>query len=257
MRSRRLSFPVVLLVLLAALSQELRAQDTAPPEEVTFVIVHGAWGGGWSFQKVDRLLTERGHTVYRPTLTGLGERVHLASPEVDLSTHIDDVVNVLRFEELDEVVLVGHSYGGMVITGVADRVPERIRKLIYIDAFAPENGESIFEIQGEEAEGLKQMAEEDFIVPAWVNDNEDPPHDVPHPLRSFSQALELEGEPGARRPAVYIQAVEEGQSREEGSFFEHAERARERGWTTLTIDSDHNPQWSAPDELDELLHEHR
>jgi len=92
---------------------------------LTIVFVHGAWAGGWHFTKVQPLLEQAGHTVYRPTMTGLGERVHLAGPEVGLSTHIEDIVKVLEFEDLDEIVLVGHSYGGMVIAGVAERVPQR------------------------------------------------------------------------------------------------------------------------------------
>src|ERR687896_130095 len=98
----------------------------------TYVLVHGAWGVGWAFKRVDSLLTAAGHRVYRPTLTGLGERVHLASPEVGLGTHVTDIVNVLLFENLRDVILVGHSYGGMVVTGVADRVPERVHPLLFI-----------------------------------------------------------------------------------------------------------------------------
>ena len=106
----------------------------------TFVIVHGAWGGGWAFREVDRLLRAEGHTVYRPTLTGQGERNHLANEAIDLDLHIQDVVNVILWEDLKDVVLVGHSYGGMVVTGVADRIPERIGCLVYLDALLPENG---------------------------------------------------------------------------------------------------------------------
>src|SRR5689334_24528018 len=109
----------------------------------TIVIVHGGWSGGWYFTPVARLLRSAGHEVYTPTLTGIGERVHLATRETGLSTHVQDVVNVLDFEDLHEVVLVGYSYGGMVITGVANRVPHRIKQLIYLDAFVPRNGESV------------------------------------------------------------------------------------------------------------------
>jgi pimeloyl-ACP methyl ester carboxylesterase len=109
----------------------------------TFVLVHGMWAGGWYWQKVRPLLRAAGHEVFSPTLTGLGERVHLARPEVDLDTHIDDVVNVMRYEDLRDVVLVGHSYAGMVIGGVADRAPERLARLVYLDAFVPEDGDCV------------------------------------------------------------------------------------------------------------------
>ena len=99
----------------------------------TYVLVHGAWHGGWCWAKVARLLRDAGHEVYTPTLTGLGERAHLATPDVDLDTHITDVENLLRYEDLHDVVLVGHSYGGLVVTGVADRMPERVKQLVYVD----------------------------------------------------------------------------------------------------------------------------
>ena len=123
------------LVTLAGTASSAAADPAS--RQTTYVIVHGAWGGGWAFRKVDALLTARGHKVYRPTLTGQGERVHLATLEVDLSTHVMDVVNMILFEELRDVVLIGHSYGGMVISGVAQKVPDRIRRLVYLAAFVP------------------------------------------------------------------------------------------------------------------------
>ena len=126
------------VALLLVRSQFAAADDAGPmKKKLTFVIVHGAWGGGWSWKEVDHLLTADGHTVYRPTLTGQGERVHLASPSVGLDTHIADIVNVIKFENLHDIVLVGHSYAGMVITGVAQQVPDRISRLIYLDALLP------------------------------------------------------------------------------------------------------------------------
>src|SRR5690242_2869175 len=103
----------------------------------TYVLVPGAWLGGWCWQRVTPLLRAAGHEVYTPTLTGLGERVHLGSPETDLDTHIQDIVNVLVYEDLRDVVLLGHSYSGMVVTGVADRVPDRLSQLVYLDAIVP------------------------------------------------------------------------------------------------------------------------
>ena len=122
-------FLVFHLIALPAFSQQKK----------TFLIVHGAFGGGFAWRKVDSLLTAQGHNVYRPTLTGLGERYHLASPAINLSTHVTDIVNVILFENLHDVVLVGHSYGGMVITGVADSLPDRIAQIVYIDAHIAED----------------------------------------------------------------------------------------------------------------------
>lgn len=108
----------------------------------TFVLVHGAWHGGWCWRRVADLLTERGHKVYTPTLTGLGERSHLLSASINLDTHIADVVNVIRWENLSDVVLVGHSYAGWPISGAVEQVLPQIRSLVYLDAFVPENGQS-------------------------------------------------------------------------------------------------------------------
>ena len=120
-----------------------QTQQPAASNKPTIVIVHGAWGGAWAFKRVEALLRDKGFNVYRPQLTGLGERVHLARPDVGLSVHIEDVVNTILFEDLHDITLVGHSYGGMVITGVADRVPDRIKRLVYLDAMVPNDGESV------------------------------------------------------------------------------------------------------------------
>ncbi len=114
----------------------------------TYVLVHGGWDGGWAWRGVARILQAAGHEVFTPTLTGQGERAHLASPEIDLGTQIMDVVNVFRYEKLQDVTLVGLSYGGMVITGVAERVPDQIRQLVYLDAFLPQEGECLADLVG-------------------------------------------------------------------------------------------------------------
>lgn len=111
-----------------------------------FVLVHPAWLGGWCWKKLIPLLTEHGHSVHPPTLTGLGERSHLVHPGVVMQTHVDDVVNVLIYEDLREVILVGTSSSGAVITGAADRVPERISRLVYVDAFVPEDGQAVWDL---------------------------------------------------------------------------------------------------------------
>ena len=117
---------------------------------MTFVLVHGAWHGGWCWRHVLPLLRKENHEAHAPTLTGLGDRAHLAHPDINLETHIRDVQMLIEAEELNEVVLVGHSYAGMVITGVADRIGERIRRLVYLDAFVPENGKALVDYAGAE-----------------------------------------------------------------------------------------------------------
>ena len=112
----------------------------------TYVLVHGAWGGGWKFARVAQALRALGHTVFTPTLTGQGERAHLLSGAINLSTHVADVLGVFHCERLSDVVLAGHSYGGMVITAVADRIAARISALAYLDAFIPQDGQSLFDI---------------------------------------------------------------------------------------------------------------
>ena len=109
----------------------------------TFVLVHGAWRGSWCWKRVRKALQRQGHEVFTPTLTGVGERSHLLAESVDLQTHTMDVLNLIQWEELTDFVLCGHSYGGMVVSGVADRVPHRIRSLVFLDAYIPENGESL------------------------------------------------------------------------------------------------------------------
>jgi pimeloyl-ACP methyl ester carboxylesterase len=125
----------------------------------TYLVVHGGWGGGWEWTPVARRLRGRGHEVVTPTLTGLGEREHIHPSEVTLSDHIEDVLATMRFEELSDVILCGHSYGGMVATGVADRVPDRIRLLVHLDSFAPRDGESLRDLVPEFVDVLVEVAE--------------------------------------------------------------------------------------------------
>lgn len=218
----------------------------------TYVIVHGAWGGGWSHKEVDRLLTADGNKVYRPTLTGLGERSHLANTNIDLSLHIQDIVNVILWENLHDIVLVGHSYGGMVITGVADKVPDRIRRVIYLDALLPENGESANDIRRKV--GLDRPIRDGFVIPDWLKGTEPLPHDVPHPLKTFNEHIALKNQEVARRlPTTYILTVDPGKQPEDDAFFPFYERAKARGWTTQIMEGDHNVQTTRPQELVKLL----
>jgi pimeloyl-ACP methyl ester carboxylesterase len=244
---------LILLFAAASLVAQAQAQKTDIPTKPTIVIVHGAWGGSWAFRKVEALLREKGFNVYRPQLTGLGERVHLARPDIGLSTHIDDVVNTILFEDLHDIILMGHSYGGMVITGVADRVPDRIRRLVYVDAFVPNDGESVMGFTGTRGDWLKPMIKGDYIVPPWVKPNQPPPKDVPQPLKTFTESIVLKNKAGLKVPATYILTVDAGKEAKDDDFWPQAQRARERGWPVEQLTADHNAQWSAPEALVEML----
>jgi pimeloyl-ACP methyl ester carboxylesterase len=244
-----------ILLLTSALITTAHAQPTKsnPAPKPTIVIVHGAWGGSWAWRKVDSMLREKGFNVYRPQLTGLGERVHLSRPDIGLSTHIDDVVNTILFEDLHDIILVGHSYGGMVITGVADRVPDRIRRLVYLDAFVPNDGESAMTLVGSHADWLKNMIKGDYIVPGWVKPDQPPPKDVPQPVKTFTETIVLKNKAGFKVPASYILTVEAGKEPKDDDFWPQSQRAKERGWPVLQLSADHNAQWSAPEALVEML----
>jgi pimeloyl-ACP methyl ester carboxylesterase len=239
-------------------------RDTSRKEGdvATFLVAHGAWSAGWAWKKMRPLLHQSGHVLFAPTYTGIGERVHLASPEVGLDTHIADILGVLHFEDLRSVFLIGHSYGGMVATAVADRAPERLVRLIYLDAFVPRDGESLFdlhpaEIREEMREAVRTVgggwrippvplppdtSEEDV---AWVM-----PRRVMQPVKTFEQRLSLSGA-GWRVPRTYIYCTRPGP----GDIFRpFAERARiEPGWQYLEINSTHSPHVTAPDALAALL----
>jgi pimeloyl-ACP methyl ester carboxylesterase len=232
-----------------AISFSSFSQSTNKP---TYVIVHGAWGGSWAFKKVDSLLTAKGATVYRPSLTGQGERVHLATPDVGLYTHIHDVVNTILFEDLRNIILVGHSYGGMVVTGVADSLPERISQLIYLDAFVPEDGESVF-AQGKTPESMKPLIENGFLIPRWVKPNQPSPKDVPHSVKTFTDQIILKNPQRLKIPSHYILTVDKGKDLTKDDFSTQADKARKYQWPVSVLEADHNPQWSAPQALVSLL----
>jgi len=242
------------LLLLVALGLWPAPVFTQTPARAnhTYVFVHGAWGGGWDWRGVDSLLTAQGQRVYRVTLTGLGERVHLASPAIGLTTHITDVVNTISWEQLKNVVLVGDSYGGMVITGVADRIPERIRALIYVDAFVPESGESVARLGGVQfAPFLAQNTKDGMIHAPWVSQESSIPKDVPQPLKTFTDTLVLTNNAALRLASSYILTVDKGAT--EDDFSPYAERAKARGWPVHRMEADHTPERSAVGELVQLL----
>ena len=171
---------------------------------LTFVLVHGGWGSGDEFGPVAELLRAKGHTVFTPTLTGLGEHSHLARADTNLSTHIEDIVDVFRSEEIESAVLLGHSYGGMVVTGVADQIPERIVALVYLDAALPEPGQALIDVlspgdllveevlaargRGETALPFPARAAEEFGIPG-----EELAKIPPHPIGSFTEPIRLTG----------------------------------------------------------------
>jgi pimeloyl-ACP methyl ester carboxylesterase len=171
----------------------------------TIVLVHGAWHGGWCYQRVADLLRGRGHRVYTPTLTGLGERSHLLNRSVNLSTHIADIMNLIRWEDIQPIVLVGHSYGGMVVTGVADAMTDRISAVVYLDAFLPTAGQSFHDIlprEVAEAQVHSASSSHGLSVPPIpaaafnVNEEDRPWVDslcTPHPLGTLTQPIELTG----------------------------------------------------------------
>jgi pimeloyl-ACP methyl ester carboxylesterase len=228
----------------------------------TYVLVHGAWHGGWCWAKVARLLRDAAQEVYTPTLTGLGERAHLARPEIDLETHIQDVVAVLEAEELRGVTLVGHSYGGMVITGVAARTAARIGQLVYLDAIVPEAGKSLLDyLSPERAQAVRDGAQgqgEGWKVPPFlperfgVTSQRDTEwlirHLVPQPLRTFEQPLPAAGGEKLKRTYVYCSKPASG------SFDQFAERLRDdRKWTFHEVKTGHDAMVTAPGEIAKIL----
>lgn len=223
-----------------------------------FVVAHGAWSAGWMWKKMHPLMAARGHRLVTPTYTGLGERVHLARPEIDLETHITDILNVLEFEDLSGVNLVGHSYGGMVATGVADRARARIAKLIYLDAFAPEDGDSLMDLVSAEMRTQREARTPDgWRIPPTQMPDDTPPEDVawakprrvPHPAKTFEQKLKLQNGP-LTLPRHYIYCLRRSPDDRFRPFYE---RAKREGWTTHEIDSSHSPQVTAAEALAVLL----
>ena len=226
-------------------------------QKSTYVIVHGAWGGAWQFKRTAEALQQQGQTVYRPTMTGLGERHHLLNQDINLSTHIKDVVNTILFENLNEVILVGHSYGGMVVTGVADSIPERIKKIVYLDAIVPDNGHSALQSMGmnENKEGGGFQVQNGTVTPTWVRDTTKTPRDVPHPIQTFAQPLVLNrSEEIAKIPTTYIFTYETNRGgKEKDDFYKFYQKANARKWKIVELEASHNPQIDKLDDLVEIL----
>ena len=226
----------------------------------TFVLVHGAWRGSWLWKRVRPLLQAKGHEVFTPTLTGLADRSHLLTPEINLETHIDDILNLFRWEDLSNAVLCGHSYAGSIISGVADRIPDRLAALVYLDAFVLEDGECIhdtlpkqhreLQLQGAAGDGWRvpPIPAEVFNVNIddrdWVDQQ-----CTPQPVATFEQAIKLNGQGETVQNVSYVLTTDQPGS----PFPPFLERAKVRGWKTLTIATGHDAPIDDPAELTKIL----
>jgi pimeloyl-ACP methyl ester carboxylesterase len=226
----------------------------------TFLVCHGAWSAGWAWKKMHPLMAAAGHRLVTPTYTGLGERAHLANPSIDLETHIADILNVIRYEDLRDIVLIGHSYGGMVASGVADRARDRITQLVYLDAFVPRDGQSLLDLNEPARQPMQELARagDGWRVPPNPTPPDTPPADVEWlterrvdmPIKCFEMKLKLRnGE--LTLPHSYIYAMRAALA---DTFRPFAERAkRERGWRYYEIDASHSPHVTAPEALMTML----
>ena len=227
----------------------------------TFVLVHGAWHGGWCWRRVADRLRREGHVVFTPTLTGLGERSHLLSAAIDLDTHIADVVNVIKWERLNDVVLCGHSYGGFVISGVAEQIAPAIRSLVFLDAFVPRDGETIQDLTGDAirdgirgamrrgSAGVPPRSAETFGVNEadreWVDTL-----CVRQPIGTFTSAIALKGARERIARKIYIRA----KGYNNPSFDRALAAARsDPSWRWYELLCGHDVMIDMPDRLSELL----
>ncbi|CAN5484526.1 alpha/beta hydrolase [soil metagenome] len=238
----------------------------------TFVIVHGGWGGGCEWTAVAQALRDRGHQVFTPTLTGMGERAHLGRPEVGVATHVEDVVAVLELEDLHDVVLCGHSYGGMPVTGAADRVAERIRLVIYLDALVPCDGQSAFDLLPEQFYDVAQASArehgEGWRVPipiallppeGWIAEEERFRYVSrlrDQPLATFAEPVRLTGAlDGLPRAFVRCTGADLGGNLGGDPIGPVAARAQAEGWLYRELVATHYPQLTAPTRTAAVLHE--
>lgn len=226
----------------------------------TFVLVHGAWSGAHGFRKIRPLLRDAGHDVYTPSLTGIGERSHLASPQVNLTTHIHDVVNTILYEDLQEIVLLGFSYGGMVVTGALQHIHERVSHLVYLDAFVPNDGESALSMRGGKHDQIS-IGQDWYMEP--LDRKFDNPEDTgwysarrsAQPIASFAQKLEVPLEPHQYNVSLsYIKATADETETSDSAFWRAAGIARDsERWDYYEIDTNHVVPINRPHELAEIL----
>ncbi len=231
----------------------------------TFVLIHGANHGGWCWQRGARRLRTDGHTVYTPTLTGMGERSHLLSRQVSLDTHVQDVLGVLTFEDLTDVILVGHSYAGIILTALAEVAATRLAHLVYLDAFTPRNGESALDLEPPEtAEALSELARtqgdgwrlvpQEAYLDRWglrleADRNWVWPRLTDMPLRCLQEPVKLPREAARSLPRTFIDCC----SPKNEGLRKSTERARQEGWPCLSLAAGHDAMVTASEQLAELL----
>lgn len=222
----------------------------------TFVVLAGATAAGWYLQPLATRLRRAGHEVYTPTYTGLGERSHLLTRDIDLETYILDVLQVFHYEDLHDVILVGKSFSGMVITGVADRIPERIGQLVYLDAAVPDAGQAAVDLLAPEvvamAKELVQSYGDGWLIPA---DPSVDPRLSPQPLRTFEQPLRLHNHVARTAlPTSYIFCANKpADSMVTDMTHDGRRKAQSRGWRIFELPTDHEPEREAPDDLAAIL----
>jgi pimeloyl-ACP methyl ester carboxylesterase len=227
----------------------------------TFVVAHGAWSAGWAWRRLRPLMQLAGHVLVTPTYTGLGERSHLAHADIDLNTHIKDILGVLFYEDLRNVILIGHSYGGMVASGVADRAGDRVERLVYLDAFAPDDGQSLFDLApAAHVQAMRARAADQgsgWLIPPNPMPDDTPedertweePRRVPQPLKTFETKLGLTNGP-LTLPRHYVYCERAGAGDPFRPFLRRAER---EGWDVSKIDASHSPHVTAPEMLMTVL----
>lgn len=227
----------------------------------TVVVTHGAWSAGWVWKKMRPRLAEHDIDLWTPTYTGVGERTHLAHEDITLDDHIADMVAVIEYEDLDEITVLAHSYGGMVGTGVCDAVPDRVDSIIYLDAFVPVDGQSLVELVG--PVGAADMAARAAEGDGWKVAPNPPPPDTdpadiewvtprrgPQPYGTFTQPISLIADTShIDRSYIYCQRPGPGDA-----FRRFSDMARaDPDWRHREIDASHNPHITCPDELTSLL----
>lgn len=242
---------LVLLLAIGLTALFTRAAHHESDEKLTFVIVHGATAGGYEWKETGQYLQDAGHTVYRVTLTALGERSHLSAEGVNLTTHINDVVNTIRFEDLHDVILTGHSYGGMVITGVMDRIPERIRQVYFFDAAVPEDGQSIRDSFGGGGNRPEPKIENGRLVMDWIPKNPTFwPHNTGHPIGTFTEPVSYNNPAALALNVTYVPFVKDAEDEAKRAAENSAwQRAKARGWTIRPYPGSHTAMLETPKEL--------